>query len=183
MELLTIILLVVILAVVVFMMLKKSPSSQAGYEGKIAELERSLSRIEQSLKEDFRINREESSRLAKENRTELTDALLKTGKDQAEKLEALINKMEEKNKEMRDLIERAFRYIAENFDKNVKSFNDLQREKFGQLEEKQNKLVEQTEKKLEQMRETVDEKLQKTLNERLGQSFELVGKQLESVHK
>ena len=68
-------------------------------------------------------------------------------------------------------------------DKNVKSFNDLQREKFGQLEEKQNKLVEQTEKKLEQMRETVDEKLQKTLNERLGQSFELVGKQLESVQK
>ena len=165
------------------MMVKKSPVGQAGNEGKIADLERSLSRIEQSLKEDFRINREESSRLAKENRTELTDALLKTGKDQAVKLEALITKMEEKNKEMRDLIEKAFRYIAENFDKNVKSFNDLQREKFGQLEEKQNKLVEQTEKKLEQMRETVDEKLQKTLNERLGQSFELVGKQLESVQK
>lgn len=33
------------------------------------------------------------------------------------------------------------------------------------------------------MRATVDEKLQKTLNERLGQSFELVGKQLESVQK
>jgi DNA recombination protein RmuC len=33
------------------------------------------------------------------------------------------------------------------------------------------------------MRATVDEKLQKTLNERLGQSFEMVGKQLESVQK
>jgi len=41
--------------------------------------------------------------------------------------------------------------------------------------------VESTEKQLELMRITVDEKLQKTLNERLSQSFELVGKQLESV--
>jgi DNA recombination protein RmuC len=43
--------------------------------------------------------------------------------------------------------------------------------------------MESTENKLEQMRATVDEKLQKTLNERLGQSFEMVGKQLESVQK
>jgi DNA recombination protein RmuC len=43
--------------------------------------------------------------------------------------------------------------------------------------------VEGTQKKLEEMRVIVDEKLQKTLNERLGQSFELVGKQLESVQK
>ena len=44
-------------------------------------------------------------------------------------------------------------------------------------------LSQDTAKKLEQMRETVDEKLQKTLNERLGQSFELVSRQLESVQK
>jgi len=183
MEILTIILLALTLVFALLSFFKKSAIESGGSDIKIAELEKTLARIEQSLREDFRMNREESNRLTKENRTELTDALLKTGKDQAEKLESLINKMEEKNKEMRDLIEKAFRYIAENFDKNVKSFNDLQREKFGQLEEKQNKLIEQTEKKLEQMRETVDEKLQKTLNERLGQSFELVGKQLESVQK
>lgn len=183
MEIPTIILLAVTLIVALLTFFKKSANESGSADVKIAELEKTLARIEQSLREDFRMNREESNRLAKENRTELTEALLKTGKDQAEKLEALISKMEEKNKEMRDLIEKAFRYIAENFDKNVKSFNDLQREKFGQLEEKQNKLIDQTEKKLEQMRETVDEKLQKTLNERLGQSFELVGKQLESVQK
>ena len=33
------------------------------------------------------------------------------------------------------------------------------------------------------MRQTVDEKLQKTLNERLGQSFEVVSRQLENVQK
>lgn len=84
---------------------------------------------------------------------------------------------------MREAVEKVIKEFQTSFDKNVESFNNLQREKFGQLEEKQQKLVESTEKKLEEMRQTVDEKLQKTLNERLGQSFELVGKQLESVQK
>jgi len=87
-------------------------------------------------------------------------------------LEKITGKVEEKIKD-----------FQESFSKNVDSFNTLQREKFAQLEEKQAKLIDSTEKKLEEMRVTVDEKLQKTLNERLGQSFELVGKQLESVQK
>ncbi len=51
------------------------------------------------------------------------------------------------------------------------------------MEKKQGELITSTELKLEKMRETVDEKLQKTLETRLGQSFELVSKQLESVQK
>lgn len=111
-----------------------------------------------------------------------------------EKISALIQKVEEKLHQLneqakadqlqaRQTVEAAFKGFNEGFDKNVQSFNDLQREKFGQLEDKQRLLVESTEKKLEGIRETVDEKLQKTLNERLGQSFELVSKQLESVQK
>jgi DNA recombination protein RmuC len=42
---------------------------------KITELQSSLSRIEASLKEDFRINREESARLAKEQREQLRDSI------------------------------------------------------------------------------------------------------------
>jgi DNA recombination protein RmuC len=121
--------------------------------------------------------------MARENRTELTDSLSRTGKEQSEKLEALIVKIEDKNRELRADIEKSFKAFAEGFDRNVKSFNDLQREKFTQLDDRQAKLMESTENKLEQMRATVDEKLQKTLNERLGQSFEMVGKQLESVQK
>ena len=174
---------VVILGVVLFIYLKKGKGDNSDLQKSISELSSSLTKIEAALREDFRINREESSRLAKENRTELTEALIKSAKEQVDKLESMISKIEEKNKEMREEIRQAFRVFAENFDKNVKSFNDLQREKFAQLEEKQSKLVDSTEKRLDQMRETVDEKLQKTLNERLGQSFELVGKQLESVQK
>lgn len=121
---------------------------------KMTDLQSTLNVIERNLKEDFKINREENAAIAKDNRTELTNSL-----------------------------NLAFKGFQETFDKNVQSFNDLQREKFNSLEEKQNKLVEGTEKKLEEMRVTVDEKLQKTLGERLTQSFEVVGKQLESVQK
>jgi DNA recombination protein RmuC len=87
------------------------------------------------------------------------------------------------NQLMRDALENAFKNFQEAFDKNVASFNSLQKEKFSQLDQRQQQMMESNEKKLEEMRATVDEKLQKTLNERLGQSFELVGKQLESVQK
>jgi DNA recombination protein RmuC len=100
-----------------------------------------------------------------------------------EKLTALNNQFKSDNNEMRDALAQAFQGFGETFDKNVASFNNLQREKFGQLEDKQRELVASTEKKLEQMRETVEEKLHHTLNERLGQSFEMVRGQLESVQK
>jgi DNA recombination protein RmuC len=111
-----------------------------------------------------------------------------------EEMEKISNKVEEKlhllneqakldNTLSRQTLETSFIGFRDTFDKNVASFNELQREKFGQLESRQQQLVESTEKKLEGIRETVDEKLQKTLNERLGQSFELVSKQLESVQK
>lgn len=100
-----------------------------------------------------------------------------------EKLNAISQQSQSEAKQMREAVEKVIKDFQASFDKNVESFNSLQREKFGQLEEKQQKLVEGTEKKLEEMRITVDEKLQKTLSERLGQSFELVGKQLESVQK
>jgi len=123
----------------------------------------------------------------KEGQKELTnktiEQLEKITKKVEEKLTALADQAKQDNNLMREALATAFKGFEENFNKNVASFNDLQREKFGQLEEKQMKLVESTEKKLEEMRLTVDEKLQKTLNERLGQSFELVGKQLESVQK
>lgn len=83
----------------------------------------------------------------------------------------------------RQTLENSFKGFQQAFSQNVELMNNLQREKFGQLEEKQQKLVDSTEMKLEQMRETVDEKLQRTLNERLGQSFELVSRQLDSVQK
>lgn len=182
-EIISLVLLVVCALLLLAIFFKKADSNTAALQSKIQELEKGLQKIEVALKDDFRVNRDESAKMARENRTELTDSLSRTGKEQSEKLEALIVKIEDKNRELRADIEKSFKVFAEGFDRNVKSFNDLQREKFTQLDDRQAKLMESTENKLEQMRATVDEKLQKTLNERLGQSFEMVGKQLESVQK
>lgn len=209
------------------------------------ELLKKMESLQSSFREDLRMNREENSNTAKDNRSELNDnlrsfktemsATLQLINQQQQqilekinatletRMDGLIRKMDENNTQNRESLTKSLKdfgldqrinfedltreqkelrsqtadqleKIKENlqttlktfqdtFEKNVKSFNDVQREKFGILEIAQNRLVEGTEKKLEEMRVTVDEKLQKTLNERLGQSFELVGKQLESVQK
>lgn len=191
--------------ILILVFLPKGKKEQQKLRGMVDDLEKALNRLEVNLKDDFRMNREEFGNLTTGNRKELSEGLrvFGTGLSQnlkefsesntsqldrinattREKLQELTVQAKTDNTQMRESLEKVFRNFQESFEKNVASFNDLQREKFGQLEEKQNKLVDTTEKKLEQMRETVEEKLQKTLNERLGQSFELVGKQLESVQK
>jgi DNA recombination protein RmuC len=98
-------------------------------------------------------------------------------------LEKINNQAKDDNKLIREALVTAFKGFQETFDNNIKSFNDLQREKFGLMDTKQNELVKSTEIKLETIRVTVEEKLEKTLSERLGQSFETVGKQLIEVQK
>ena len=150
----------------------KESKDQQDVQFKIAGIQESLLRIENNLRVEFKDNREENATLAKDNRTELNEALKEINKTLAEKVDALITKIEETNKTNRDA-----------FDKNVTSLNELQKEKFGQMEIRQNELVRSTETKLESIRVTVEEKLEKTLSDRLGQSFETVGKQLIEVQK
>jgi DNA recombination protein RmuC len=142
-----------------------------------------LEGLRSDLREDLRVNREENAKIARDNRQELSNTLRSFQSEMTELLAGLTTQARTDNNQMRDTLTRAFKDFQEVFRQNVESFNNLQREKFGQLEDRQEKMVESTEKKLEEMRATVDEKLQKTLNERLGQSFELVSKQLESVQK
>jgi len=150
---------------------------------RIDALDKSLLKIEASLREDFRINREENSNIAKENRIELNATLKDIQRDLTATLRDITIQSKTDSNLQRETLINSFKGFQETFDKNVESFNQLQREKFASLGEQQNKMVESTEKRLEQIRVTVDEKLQKTLNERLGQSFELVVRQLENVQK
>lgn len=121
--------------------------------------------------------------LQKEGIKNTLEQLEKISVRMEEKLTAMNEQAKNDNHLMRQSLEATFKNFREGFQQGVDSINNLQREKFGQMEDKQVKLVEATEKKLEGIRETVEEKLQKTLNERLGQSFELVRGQLESVQK
>ena len=179
MELLMGILCVLVLVAIILIILFR-PRSR-GQE--LTTLSARLEGLRSDLREDLRVNREENAKIARDNRQELSNTLRSFQSEMTELLAGLTTQARTDNNQMRDTLTRAFKDFQEVFRQNVESFNNLQREKFGQLEDRQEKMVESTEKKLEEMRATVDEKLQKTLNERLGQSFELVGKQLESVQK
>ncbi|MBL0200329.1 MAG: DNA recombination protein RmuC [Chitinophagaceae bacterium] len=208
----TIIILIAIAIILIIVFRPKSINDLSLLQTKILEIQNNLNKIESNLKEDFRINREENATIAKDNRTELAGSLkdftlerrskfdeLKDEQKEltaktVEQLEKITGKVEEKlnalNEQakkdsnlVRDSLLTAFKGFQETFDNNIKSFNDLQREKFAQLDTRQNDLIKNTETKLESIRVTVEEKLEKTLSERLGQSFETVGKQLIEVQK
>lgn len=223
--LLVVLLLLAIVLIILFR--NKNNNALPELQRQMAALQTNLAKIESSLKEDFKTNREENAGIAKDNRIEL-NATLKTITEQSqqalreinqtldEKMDALTGKLDANNKLnreeltrsitdfsaaninqlekintqakedgrfMREALTTAFKDFAAAFDANIKSFNDLQREKFAQMETRQTDLVKSTETKLESIRVTVEEKLEKTLSERLGQSFETVGKQLIEVQK
>lgn len=193
----------VIVIIIMVLLLKKNGNKEL--LTKFDTTQSSLSRIENALKEEFRINREENSTANRENRLELnnsvmmlrkelTNALQDNNKATLQSLDALTVKVEDKllaiiqelkyeNKENRESVEKALRMFGDLFERNVTSINEILRDKFDRLDESQAKLLKSNEQKLEEMRLTVDEKLQKTLDDRLGHSFELVSKQLETVQK
>jgi DNA recombination protein RmuC len=117
------------------------------------------------------------------NRLELTKNITDFSGTNVQQLEKINKQAKDDNQQMRETLVNVFKDFQSAFDSNIRSFNDLLREKFAQLDTKQNELVKSTETKLETIRVTVEEKLEKTLSERLGQSFETVGKQLIEVQK
>ncbi|MGB8192993.1 MAG: DNA recombination protein RmuC [Chitinophagaceae bacterium] len=164
-------------------MLLLSRRKSNDYKPQIDELTFRINTITNTLENNFQSNRTELAGLLKDNRTELTGNLDRLNNRMEQKLSNVVDQAKVDGEAMRSKLESSFQSFNRLFKESMLDMNNVQREKFAQLEEKQVKLVESTEKKLEQVRETVDEKLQKTLNERLGHSFDLVGKQLESVQK
>jgi DNA recombination protein RmuC len=210
--LLAILALLILAIALIILFRNKTSSENPALINKLNEIQAILMAMDAGLKQDFKINRQENASIAKDNRTELNaslkdftleqrnkfDELKSEQKDltfkTVEQLDKITDKVAEKLKDlneqakadnalMRDALINAFKGFQETFDKNVSSFNDLQKEKFAQMEIKQSELMRNTENKLEFIRTTVEEKLEKTLSERLGQSFETVGKQLIEVQK
>ena len=135
------------------------------------------------LQNELKNNRSELAVSLKENREELSNGLDKLTHKLEAKLTVISDGLYKSGKDNREELTRSLKDFSENFSKNVKEFNDLQKQKFDAMTSKQDELVKSTELKLEKMRETVDEKLHKTLEERLGQSFKIVSDRLEAVQK
>ena len=136
------------------------------------EVSRSISDLEKVIRDESRYNRENDENRSRKDREEPASTL---NHFRTEHRETLKNITTQTNS--------AIQAFQKSFAESMELFNRLQREKFGELSLRQQELLQNTEKKLEEMRATVDEKLQKTLHERIGQSFELVSKQLENVQK
>lgn len=194
-----------LIVLIILLLRKRTITPSPELQQLLFKMEAALTRMEAAIKDEFRNNRAENATLSKENRMEFNNTLVEMNKAGRESLAVGLkdftfeqrNKFDDLKNEQKELRNRtveqlekineklalSIREFQESFDKNMVNMNNLQREKFQQLETRQEKLIESTEKKLEEMRATVDEKLQKTLSERIGQSFEIVGKQLESVQK
>ena len=136
------------------------------------EVSRSISDLEKVIRDESRYNRENDENRSRKDREELASTLNHFRTEHRETLKNITNQTNS-----------AIQAFQKSFAESMELFNRLQREKFGELSLRQQELLQNTEKKLEEMRTMVDEKLQKPLHERIGQSFELVSKQLANVQK
>ncbi|MDR2651688.1 MAG: DNA recombination protein RmuC [Prevotellaceae bacterium] len=193
-----------------------------------------LSRMDSLIREEFGRNRDENQKAFKDNREELSnsfkllsDNLMKTVSElsnaQKNQFEAYSNRLaelsksfDEKSKNLQEQLEKSakenraeqgnsLKSFEDNFTRNVKEFNGLQKQKFDDLVNRQDNIKKETEsklkeiretvegkltniqednnKRLEEMRKTVDEKLQESVEKRFNESFKLINERLEAVHK
>ena len=164
------------------------------------------------VREEGRQIRQDSERSLRENRSEMTQALTGINSILTQTMEAIGEHQRREIRELTEQIARLEQEIAEDlhmfeerFTGNVRSFNELQSEKFSELitdqrifsSEQQQQFQElnnrvdarlaamqqDTQDKLDKMRIVVNEKLQQTVEKRFSESFQLISDRLEQVHK
>ena len=129
-------------------------------------------KTEEIIREEFRASRDEAMQSARSLREEVAAA-------QKNANDIVIQAISEMNKSQKDslaAIEQRLMGLSETNETRLGGLRDT-------LDSKMKALQESNDKKLDQMRQTVDEKLQSTLEKRLGESFQIVSKQLEAVQR
>ena len=126
-----------------------------------ARLRDDIARLEQTLREENRHTRDADEQRARRDREELAASLATFREEHRQTL----------------------REISSQVRQTIGDFRSTFAEHMAAADRRQQESLRATERRLDEMRATVDEKLQRTLNERIGQSFLLVGRQLESVQK
>ncbi|WP_270517081.1 DNA recombination protein RmuC [Sanguibacteroides sp. AM78-02pH3A] len=169
MEILILILSIIILVINIILIFR---FKDKGTQKQIEQLQQHLSRLEKNMLDEIRYSRECETARSGQNREELSRNLSDFRTEHRDVL-----------KNLSDQNTQVIHSFQKNFSEHMEFFQHLLKEKMEELTIRQQNLVQSTEKKLEDMRQTVEEKLQKTLHERLGQSFELVSRQLEHVQK
>jgi len=165
-----------IIAFFVVLALRRSPEKQEKVLQKFTDYENRLDKNENAVREEIGKNREDMIRAARDSRDELTKVFVDFTTMLDRKISAMQEMVHNSARSNRDELSVSLKTFGEQFAANVKSFNDLQKEKFTEL-------IANNSARLDKMQETVDEKLHKTLETRLGESFKLVSERLEQVQK
>ena len=157
-------------AVTLFFVLRMRESASGGrFLERVAQME---ARIERMVREEMATSRKEMEEGNRRTRQETIEFM---GKFEGSVRREVSNLTEGQRRSFDIFSER----LGDLIDRNEAKMNDVRKAVEHRLEAIQRDNGE----KLEKMRETVDEKLHATLEKRLGESFKLVGVQLESVQK
>jgi DNA recombination protein RmuC len=140
MELYLIIALLVLLMVVLVLQLHSAPARNlSDLLHRLEQTDKNTGRIENTVREEVKSNRQELTGTLTAFQTSLLDALKVISKAQLDQLKAITDSNREE-------LSRTLKEFQASFDRNVESFNNTQKEKFSQLEVKQNELIQSTEK-------------------------------------
>ncbi len=113
-----------------------------------------LDKLDPTLREEFRSNRQENQAAFKETREELGNSFRVLSTALSSQMELSNRQSSDKLKDIRDTVEKKLLIIQE-----------------------------ENNKKLDEMRKIVDEKLQETVEKRFSESFRIISERLEQVHK
>ena len=135
-------------------------------------IDQKLISVEKTLREEMSVNREESRKNEKSNRSEIAGSIDKLSSS------ILANMIE-----LSKLQKNQFDTYSRTMERTLDAFNYNLRNSIDDLTKLQNEKFTELTKSTEKMRVTVDEKLQNTLEKRLSESFKVVSERLEQVHK
>ncbi|MFH1060922.1 MAG: DNA recombination protein RmuC [Pseudomonadota bacterium] len=175
--------------------------SAAAQEAQLTRMGGQLEVLRKILESQFQQFRGEAGEAAKAQREEVVQGLTGLGQAQAASLKELSAAQQERlagvaaqTERLVAGLEQGLRTGREEQAAGLKAVADLVGQRLTEVKAELTgagqalasgleRMRQENEAKLEQMRQTVDEKLQGTLEKRLGESFGLVSRQLELVHK
>ena len=173
--------LVLVGIVLSIVLIKKSKNSDSGIiSEKLGIYEKKLEAYEKNLKDEFSLNRKETSESTAASRKENTETLMKFQDSINGKFDTLTKNTQES---MTNNLTKFMDTLSARLDTLTKTTQETLNHQQQTVQTSLKNIQESNEKKLEEMRVTVDEKLQSTLEKRLTGSFEIVTKQLEAVQK
>ena len=164
--------LIVIFLIILILLRLKNPVQMDSLKESLVIFGNDLNKINSGQKDEFQRNREESSKVAKDNRDELVKSL-----------ESLNSRMTGNIRDFNDTQRINFESSMTRAKEQAKEIENRLEKMRETIETKLREIQTDNSQKLEQMRVTVNKKLQETLNTRISESFKLVTDQLEQVYK